>query len=153
LVAWRIARLVSETDRAREVLAASESRFKAFVQHSSDVVGVVDTEGTITYVSPSVTAVFGHEPDALVGHNIVDYVHPDDVELGFRAIGALADRPFESESFSVRLRHADGSWRWTDTMCTNQMYEPAVRGIVGNFRDVTERRRADLFGARETAVL
>src|SRR6516162_563630 len=38
-------------------------------------------------------------------------------------------------------------------MCTNQMYEPAVRGIVGNFRDVTERRRADLFGARETEVL
>ena len=42
LVAWRIARLVSETDRAREVLAESEARFRAFVQHSSDVVGVVD---------------------------------------------------------------------------------------------------------------
>ena len=40
LVAWRIAKLVSETDRAREVLAESESRFRAFVQHSSDVVGV-----------------------------------------------------------------------------------------------------------------
>jgi len=153
LVAWRIARLVSETDRAREVLAASEARFKAFVQHSSDVVGVVDTAGTITYVSPSVTAVFGYEPDALVGHNIVDYVHPDDVDIGFRTIGALADRPFETDSFSVRLRHADGSWRWTDTMCTNQMNEPAVRGIVGNFRDVTERRRTDMFGARETEVL
>jgi diguanylate cyclase (GGDEF)-like protein/PAS domain S-box-containing protein len=153
LVAWRITRLVAETDLAREVLGDSEARFKAFVQHSSDVVGVVDTVGTITYVSPSVTVVFGYEPSDLLGHSIVDFVHPDDVDAGYRAIGALADRPLESESVEVRCRHADGSWRWTEVTCTNQMHEPAVRGIVGNFRDITERRHAEDFGARETEVL
>jgi diguanylate cyclase (GGDEF)-like protein/PAS domain S-box-containing protein len=153
LVAWRIARLVSETDRAREVLTESESRFRAFVQHSSDVVGVIDANGTITFVSPSVAAVFGHEPEALLGQSIVELVHPDDVDKGYRAISALANRPFESESVEVRCRHADGSWRWTEVTVTNQMYEPAVRGIVGNFRDVTERHHTETLGAHETEVL
>ena len=62
------------------------------------------------------------------------------------AIAALADRPLESETVEVRCRHADGSWRWAETTCTNQMHEPAVRGVVGNFRDVTERRRIETLG-------
>ena len=153
LVAWRIAKLVSETDRAREVLAESEARFRAFVQHSSDVVGVVDVLGTITYVSPSVEEVFGFEPRDLLGHTILDLIHPDDVGRASRAIAALADRPLASETVEVRCRHVDGSWRWAETTCTNQMHEPAVRGVVGNFRDVTERRRIETLAARETQVL
>ena len=61
LVAWRIARLVSETEPAREVLAESEARFRAFVQHSTDVVGVIDASGTIT-TSVRRCRVFGYEP-------------------------------------------------------------------------------------------
>ncbi|MEX1006938.1 MAG: EAL domain-containing protein [Acidimicrobiia bacterium] len=153
LVAWRIARLVSETDRAREVLTDSEARFRAFVQHSTDVVGVIDVSGTITYVSPSVMDVFGYEPDQMVGHKVVEFVHPDDVDETVLAITALADRPLESELVEFRCRHGDGAWRWTQATCTNQMYEPVVRGIVGNLRDITERRRADALGAAETDVL
>ena len=153
LVAWRIAKLVSETDRAREVLAESESRFRAFVQHSSDVVGVIDAAGMITYVSPSVQVVFGHEPRSLLGRPVIDLIHPDDIDRAMSAIASLADRPFESESIEVRCLHADGSWRWAETTCTNQMHEPAVRGVVGNFRDVTERRRIEALGSQETEVL
>ena len=154
LVAWRIARLVSETDRAREVLAESEARFRAFVQHSSDVVGVIDVAGTITYVSPSVHVVFGFEPSDLLGRPILE----SDPSRRHRpstanAIASLADRPFESESVEVRCRHADGSWRWAEATCTNQMHEPAVRGVVGNFRDVTERRRIETLGVpRDTGA-
>ncbi len=153
LVAWRIAKLVSETDRAREVLAESESRFRAFVQHSSDVVGAVDAAGTITYVSPSVKVVFGYEPSSLLGRSILELIHPDDIDRAMNAIASLTDRPFESESVEVRCLHTDGSWRWAETTCTNQMHEPAVRGVVGNFRDVTERRRIEALGSRETEVL
>jgi diguanylate cyclase (GGDEF)-like protein/PAS domain S-box-containing protein len=153
LVAWRITRLVGETDRAREVLTDSEARFRAFVQHSSDVVGVIDASGTITYVSPSVSDVFGYEPAQMVGHKVVEFVHPEDVDAAVLTIAMLADRPLESESVEFRCRHSNGEWCWTEATCTNQMYEPAVRGIVGNFRDVTERHRTEALGARETDVL
>ncbi|HXY93336.1 MAG TPA: EAL domain-containing protein [Acidimicrobiia bacterium] len=153
LVAWRIGRLVAETSRAREVLGDSEARFRAFVQHSSDVVGVIDGAGIITYVSPSVSSVFGYQPAQLLGTPVAELVHPSDLDAAARTIASLADRPLESESVEFRGRHANGSWRWTEATVTNQMHESAVRGIVGNFRDMTERRRADMLSARETAVL
>ncbi len=148
LVAWRIARLVSEAERAREAITESESRFRALVQHSTDVVGVIGADGLVKYVSPSVCDVFGYDPSALVGTPIADLVHPGDLDRSIQIIASLADRPYESESMDFRGRHANGSWRWTEATVTNQMHEPSVRGIVGNFRDVTERRRSELLIAR-----
>ena len=85
LVAWRIAKLVAETDRAREVLAESEARFRAFVQHSSDVVGVDRRAGGITYVSPSVQEVFGYRAERRCsGRPILDLIHPDDLDRASR---------------------------------------------------------------------
>jgi diguanylate cyclase (GGDEF)-like protein/PAS domain S-box-containing protein len=153
LVAWRIARLVADANRAREVIGESEARFRAFVQHSTDVVGMIDGEGRITYVSPSVIDVFGYQPPELVGTPVADLVHPDDLHQVVSTIASLDGRPFESEHLEIRGRHADGSWRWTEATVTNQMHEPSVRGLVGNFRDVTERRRSEVLIARETAVL
>ncbi|HEY7107426.1 MAG TPA: EAL domain-containing protein [Acidimicrobiia bacterium] len=153
LVAWRIARLVSDADRAREVIGESEARFRALVQHSTDVVGVIDGAGIITYVSPSVVDVFGYQPEQLVGTPVADLVHPGDLDQAVTIIASLGGRPFESEHVEFRGRHADGSWRSTEATVTNQMHEPSVRGIVGNFRDVTERRRSEVLTARETAVL
>ena len=153
LVAWRIARLVSEAERAREAITESESRFRALVQHSTDVVGVIDARGIVTYVSPSIADVFGYDASSIVGTPIADLVHPGDLDRSIQIIASLAGRPYESESMDFRGRHANGSWRWTEATVTNQMHEPSVRGIVGNFRDVTERRRSELLIARETAVL
>ncbi len=123
LVAWRIARLVSETDRAREVLAESESRFRAFVQHSSDVVGVIDATGTITYVSPSVLVVFGYEPNSLIGHSIVELIHPDDIDRARRAIASLAAARSRANpsrfAASTPTAHGAGPRRRARIRCTS----------------------------------
>ncbi|HXS23884.1 MAG TPA: PAS domain S-box protein, partial [Gemmatimonadales bacterium] len=54
-------RLLAET-AARQ----NEVRFRSLVQHSSDVIIVIRPDGAIRFVSPSVSRVLGHEPDALV---------------------------------------------------------------------------------------
>ncbi len=38
---------------------------------------------------------------------------------------------------TYRLRHKDGSWRWVEVKVTNLISNPAVEGIVGNYRDAT----------------
>ena len=154
LVAWRIAKLVSETDRAREVLAESEvavPRFRAALERRRRR----HRRGRDDHLCQPLGAASCSDSSraSLLGHPIVELIHPDDIDRARRAIASLADRPFESESVEVRCLHADGSWRWAETTCTNQMHEPAVRGVVGNFRDVTERRRIEALGARETQVL
>jgi diguanylate cyclase (GGDEF)-like protein/PAS domain S-box-containing protein len=153
LVVWRLARLITETDRAREVLSESEARFRAFVQHASDAIGVIDRQGRFTYLSPTVSEVLGYPPDSFLGNDVAHLLHPDDFPRALEAITRVARRPLGSEVVVLRVRYADDSWHWVEATFTNQLDEPAVDGIVGNFRDITERTRAEAFAARETEVL
>ena len=43
----------------------------------------------------------------------------------------------------LRLRHADGTWRWFEAKITNHLDNPKVRGIVGNLHDITERKQTE----------
>jgi diguanylate cyclase (GGDEF)-like protein/PAS domain S-box-containing protein len=153
LVAWRIAHLVTETNHAREVIGASEARFRALVQYSSDAVAVIDSTGVVTYMAPTVTTMLGYEADDLLGHNVMELMHPSDAEASADMLQRLTSEQRSSERLEVRVRHADGSWRWIDATCTNQVDEPSIVGIVGNFRDVTERKRMERAGLGETRVL
>ena len=54
--------------------------YRALVEEVNDLATVVDTDGTISYVSPAVTRILGYEPDELVGHEGYEFVHPDDRE-------------------------------------------------------------------------
>jgi diguanylate cyclase (GGDEF)-like protein/PAS domain S-box-containing protein len=153
LVVWRLARLITETDRAREVLTESEARFRAFVQHASDAIGVIDQHGRFSYLSPTASEVLGYPPEAFLGNDVTHLLHPDDFSRALEVLTRVARRPLESEEVVLRVRYADGSWHWIEATFTNQLDQPAVGGIVGNFRDITERTRADAFAARETEVL
>src|SRR5262249_53126705 len=143
LVVWRIARLVSETNQAREILGESEARFRALVQHATDIVAVLREGGVITYASPAVADILGRSPQDLVGPGAADLAHPDDMTAIHHTVDELLADPDSPVTFQMRVRHVDGTYRWIEATCTNQLDEPSVRGIVGNFRDIDLRKRAD----------
>jgi PAS domain-containing protein len=66
-VVWRILGVVTASNDARTELAEREARFRALVQHSADVVFVIDEQGVVQYVSPAIEHVFGVTPESLVG--------------------------------------------------------------------------------------
>jgi diguanylate cyclase (GGDEF)-like protein/PAS domain S-box-containing protein len=150
-VAWRITRIVDQSNAARVVLAESEARFRALVQHATDVVIVLDERGRVTYVSPAVEAVFGASADELVGTSFRDHVDSEGAARNQELARQLVDHPDVPLSTEFRVRDG-GGWRWVEATWTNQLHEPAVRGFVGNLRDITDRKRATAFGADETRV-
>ncbi len=129
------ARLVSER-AARQ----NEARFISLVQHSSDVIAVVDGDGTIKYVSPSASRVFGFMPQEIEGRPITSLLHSDDVTRGDAMFVEAALRPGVTAPSEWRVQHRDGRWLYVEAVGTNLMHEPSVRGIVINTRDVTERK-------------
>ena len=154
LVAWRLSRLVEETNQARVVIAESEARFRALVQHATDIVIVLSPGGRVTYVSPSVRSVFGQGEDQLIGTGFLDYLDDDGIAQGidlYQQLLAQPDVPVATE-FHVRNRRGD-SWHWIEATWTNQLDEPAVNGIVGNLREITERKRSDEATDAEGRVL
>jgi diguanylate cyclase (GGDEF)-like protein/PAS domain S-box-containing protein len=133
-------REAAERSRAETALRQSEERFRSLVQNSSDVITVVDDTGTITYVTPSIERVLGYRPDELVGTSGFGHIHPDDVAAAEATLTTLLEHDGDDCIIEVRGRHADGSWRWHEVVLRNLLTDPAVRGIVANHRDITDRK-------------
>jgi len=134
---------VTERRRSQAAQRDRERRFRALIEHSSDVVSVVGVDGKLTYVGPSVKRVLGHEPQDLEGRSILEIAHEDDRSAMRQGMREAMAKPGHPITVHYRLRHADGSWRWMEGIGTNLLHEPMVGGIIANVRDVTDRRRAE----------
>jgi diguanylate cyclase (GGDEF)-like protein/PAS domain S-box-containing protein len=129
-----------EKEQAAALTERHERRFRALVQSSSDLVFVVDPTRAVTYASPSCVKVLGYEPDLVLGSESGVLVHQEEIEDLRTSIGRAKQIPGGTAEFAFRVRHGDGTWRWLEGIATNLVDDPAVRGVVINARDVTERR-------------
>lgn len=148
--------MASEVEAREEGLRAvqaqlrrSEAHFRALIEHSSDVITILDESGTVRYASPSVARVLGYDVDGLVGRNVFDFIHPDDVPgvrariANGRSTGGQPATPATPATNEFRFRRADGNWRVLDATGNRLPADSPVTGIVVNARDVTERRLAE----------
>ena len=136
---------VTEQRRTREALRRNEERWRALIEKGADVITISDPDGTIRFASPSIETVCGHKVEEFVGTNPFEdgHIHPDDLERCERAFRGLADDPGHSVTIEHRYRHGSGEWRWLEGTFTNFFDDPAIGGLVANFRDVTERKEAE----------
>jgi diguanylate cyclase (GGDEF)-like protein/PAS domain S-box-containing protein len=134
---------MSQEKNSQALLKKSDERFRALIEKSSDVVALIDTRGDVHYVSPSVRRVLGYDATEYLVANSFDYVHPADLNYVMEEFEKLLAHPSDSSIAEMRVRHADGAWRWIETLSTNLLRDPNVGGIVVNFRDVTERKNAE----------
>ena len=131
---------VLELERTQQALRESELRFRSLIENALDIITVIDSEGTITFESPSIQAILGYKPDELVGQNAFSLVHPDDAFVVQGAVRRLLQDPSNIEALEFRFRHKDGSWRLLGSIGRNLLENPAVQGIIVNSRDVTTRK-------------
>jgi PAS domain S-box-containing protein len=134
---------ITEREQAREAVAASERRFRALIEDSWDAVALVDARGIVTYVSPSARRIHGFPEEEVIGHDAMDWVHPDDAPRLRALLAELVREPGARRHVRYRGRHRDGTWRWLEGHGTNLLHEPAVAAVVCNFRDITERVHAE----------
>ena len=127
---------------------------RSVVENSSEIVTVVDPDGTLRYASPAFGRVLGHDPDEAIGTNVLDYVHPDDLPHVLEETEeALAKGGVATNKAEYRFRARDGSWRWMESVGTYLLDDPAVRGVVVVSRDVTKRKEAEEFLRRSETSL
>jgi PAS domain S-box-containing protein len=127
---------------AQEAVVLSERRFRALTDRAQVLTMVCDTQCVVLYASQAVRTVLGLEPNQLVGRNLLHLVHPEDLQESTLGYAEVVRRRNPGTESLIRLRHADGSWRTIAALGQSFMDDPAVRGIVLNYRDVSERERA-----------
>jgi diguanylate cyclase (GGDEF)-like protein/PAS domain S-box-containing protein len=121
-------------------LRRSEERFRSLVRNASDGIMIARADGSVAYESPGVERVLGHSPEDRVGHQAFELVHPDDLPAVERLFGDVAATADVEAVAEYRARHADGSYRIVEAVAKNLLVDPAIEGVVVNYRDVTERR-------------
>ena len=140
LVLGRQVAALRDNERLLTELDGQAERFRALVQHTSDLTLVVDYRGVVDYASPAALRVLGVPDRDLLGTSLHDRTHPADAETVAELSRQLAANPETGISTQVRWRHADGSYRWLDVISTDLGHNPNVRGVVLNARDATEAR-------------
>jgi two-component system cell cycle sensor histidine kinase/response regulator CckA len=134
---------VTERRTAEEALRLREREFRSLLEHGRDVISVLDPDGDIRFTSPAVERVLGYGRSELAGTYLGELVHPDDVPGMLELFDQAIRAPGRPRTWEMRVLHKDGSWRMLETVGTSLIDDPAVRGIVVNSRDVTDRRAAE----------
>lgn len=137
---------ITHSKQMQVVIQESEKRFRSLVENSSDLIMLVDSVGTMQYVSPSIKRITGQTEQLFSGQNLFDsalgIIHPDDFETFWNTFHILRQHAANRVILRWRLRHMNGIWRWFEGTGTNLLAEPSVQAIVINARETTEAIRA-----------
>lgn len=141
-----VQRDITERKYTEQALLMSEARFRSLIENALDIITIIEHDGTIIDVSPSVEKILGYSVTELISQNFFSYVHPDYfVETCFKITNTIEDSevamPIEFE-----YRHQDGSWRTIEAISQkfiDNNSDNIDSRIVVNCRDITERKRLD----------
>lgn len=131
--------LARNLEARTEELQASEQRFRALVEHATDLITVIEADGTIIYQSPSIERVLGYTPADVIGCEFTGFVHPEDLHSVATFVTDAMKSHDAVTSTTVRVRALDGTWRYMTIVGTDHRDDNAVRGLVLNIRDISER--------------
>ncbi len=133
----------AERKRAEQALEQREQQFRSLIENAPDIIAVLNPDMTLRYSSPAARRVHGYELEEMLGTNGFSLIHPEDVPRAVEGMRLLVQNPCQTVSMGLRIHAKDGSWRHIELVGKNLLDDPSVRGFVVNYRDVTERMRAE----------
>jgi PAS domain S-box-containing protein len=131
------------SQNAEQAWRETEERFRFMVENSHYIMTVRDADAKVRYISPSVNRVLGYTQEQLIGTTGFELVHPEDRPAVENALNEFWKSPGERGSIQYRAKHANGTWVSLEVVAYNLLDHPAVRGVVINGRDISERKQEE----------
>lgn len=139
-----VSRNISKRKHTEQALRDNEERFRLLIQHSNDIIVIVDADGRQQYVSPAAERITGFTPEELQQKTVFEIVHPDDAVKMTDAFLFAHQHPRTLFSFTYRHICKDGSYKYLEVVGQNMLDHPLIRGFLGNTRDVSEWKQAEI---------
>ncbi len=118
----------------------SEKRYNALIQQGHDMIAIINPDGIYNYCNPTSTSILGFYPEKFIGKNIMDFIHPEDVDTVLKALQNIA-KDIKVILNCIRFQNHKLEWRCMEMTLTNMLENPSLKGIVINFRDITEEQK------------
>jgi PAS domain S-box-containing protein len=139
----RFSKSLAEKEKIEGALISSEKKFQMLVENSSDIFTMIDGDGKILYVSPTVVQIAGFGQTENLGRNIFEFIHPDDIAIIRDVFDSNLHVPGISPTVKYRYRHKDGSYKQLESKANNLLNDPDINAIIINSRDISERIKAE----------
>lgn len=134
---------ISKPKQAEQALRESEKRYRSVVDNIKEVIFQTDVEGHWTFLNPAWTEITGFDIDASVGHQFLEFVHPDDRERNDALFHSLIARKMQYSRHESRYLTKSGDYRWIEFIARGTLDEDGyIIGTSGTLNDVTERHKA-----------
>jgi PAS domain S-box-containing protein len=140
VINWRD---ITERKKSEEAIRRSEEYFRALTENALDGILILNGDGSIRYESPSIQKLIGYGPEEREGRSVFEHIHPDDLHGAAKNLDKLVHNPGSIFRTEIRAQHKDGSWHNLEVVSSNLLDNSAVKGVVLNLRDITERKRAE----------
>ena len=111
----------------------------ALVEHSPNLVVVVDGAGSVIFANPTALAMFGVSMEGAVGQTAFRFIHPEDLDRLIARFDELLSQPGTSSTDKIRFVSPTGDTRVLEIVATNLLEDGVISGIIINGHDVTER--------------
>ena len=129
--------------RAETELVRREKYFRTLTENTLDILCILSREAQFVYTSPSMERVLGYAPEAIKGIDSLAHVHPEDMPLVRETLQDALAQPERAIKVQFRYQARDGTWKRLELVGQNRLDDPDAAGIVTNWRDVTDRWRAE----------
>jgi PAS domain S-box-containing protein len=134
---------ITERKQAEALLRAQERRFRSLIENSAEGIGLMAGDTSAIYLSPAFTRMLQYPVEDWLGRRLLDLIHPEDYPEAAALIAGGLESPEVPVSWQFRFRDAAGAWRWMEGTAVNLLADPAVEGIVVNWREITDRKIAE----------
>ncbi len=134
---------ITQRKQLEETYRQSEERFQRLIKNSSDIIVLIDIDGTQRYVSPSAKRITGFEPEELMGKSLREIIHPDDIDRVLQEWNKSIGHPGSAVTIKYRHIHKTRGWVYLEAVGQNLINEPSIKGIVSNVRDISQRREME----------
>ena len=130
----------------------SEERFRGLTEHGTDIILAFKQDGMIIYQSPSITPILGYQTKELLKTSVFSlFYEADKADWGHVLQRILHEKV--PQIFEHRILHKSGEYLDVESVCINLLDNKALKAIVINARDITQRKRTrqELQHAKEAA--
>ncbi|HSC34916.1 MAG TPA: PAS domain S-box protein, partial [Thermodesulfobacteriota bacterium] len=145
---------ITDLKNAEDMLKESANRYRTLVENINDLIVETSADGRFIYLSPKHEEILGYKPEELMGRNIFENIHPDDLPLALKEFSRVIESQTSGKAV-FRYRHKNGSWRWFEsTGQTVDTVSGEMRCVIVS-RDITDRKRfeEELFKAEKLESL
>jgi len=130
--------------QTQNLVSENEKRFHSLIENSADMITLSKPAGEFIYGSSSLTHGLGYSMDDLIQLSVFDIIHPDDIPGAKHSRDLVLTTPGQSVYYQQRRKHKNGNWIWCEGSLTNMLDEPGIRALVSNFRDISEKKIAEM---------